>query len=94
VRHHGGGAKRIIRDIDFKRDKNGVPGRVTAIEYDPNRSARIALIFYADGDKRYILAPIGLNVNDTVMAGETAETGRRWVRPAIGHGGSNSWQRS
>lgn len=73
VRHHGGGAKRLIRDIDFKRDKIGVPGKVAAIEYDPNRSARIALIFYADGEKRYILAPVGLNVKDTVMAGETAE---------------------
>jgi large subunit ribosomal protein L2 len=73
VRHRGGGAKRLIRDIDFKRDKIGVPGRVKAIEYDPNRSARIALIFYADGEKRYILAPIGLNVNDTIMSGENAE---------------------
>ena len=73
VRHQGGGAKRLIRDIDFKRDKIGVPGKVAAIEYDPNRSARIALIFYADGEKRYILAPIGLNVKDTIMAGETAE---------------------
>ena len=73
VRHHGGGAKHLIRDIDFKRDKVGVPGKVAAIEYDPNRTARIALIFYADGEKRYILAPNGLNVKDTIMAGETAE---------------------
>jgi large subunit ribosomal protein L2 len=73
VRHQGGGAKRLIRDIDFKRDKIGIPGKVAAIEYDPNRSARIALIFYTDGEKRYILAPIGLNVKDTIMAGETAE---------------------
>ena len=73
VRHRGGGAKRRLRIIDFKRDKPGVPGRVAAIEYDPNRSARIALIFYADGDKRYILAPVGLNVGDTVIAGEKAE---------------------
>lgn len=73
VRHRGGGAKRRLRVIDFKRDKPGVPGRVAAIEYDPNRSARIALIFYADGDKRYILAPVGLNVGDTVMSGEKAE---------------------
>ena len=73
VRHRGGGAKRRLRIIDFKRDKPGVPGRVAAIEYDPNRSARIALIFYADGDKRYILAPVGLNVGDTVMSGEKAE---------------------
>ena len=73
VRHHGGGAKHLIREIDFKRDKIGILGKVEAIEYDPNRSARIALIFYADGEKRYILAPIGLNVNDTIMTGETAE---------------------
>jgi large subunit ribosomal protein L2 len=59
VRHRGAGAKRLIRTIDFKRDKIGVPGKVNAIEYDPNRSARIALIFYADGEKRYILAPVG-----------------------------------
>jgi len=76
VRHRGGGAKRKLRVIDFKRDKAGVPGRVAAIEYDPNRSARIALIHYADGDKRYILAPLGLNVGDTVKAGDDAE-----VRP-------------
>jgi len=73
VRHRGGGAKRKLRVIDFKRDKAGVPGRVAAIEYDPNRSARIALIHYADGDKRYILAPLGLNVGDTVKAGDDAE---------------------
>jgi large subunit ribosomal protein L2 len=73
VRHHGGGAKRRLRVLDFKRDKIGVPGRVAAIEYDPNRSARIALIFYADGEKRYILAPLGLNVGDTVKSGEDAE---------------------
>lgn len=73
VRHRGGGAKRRLRIIDFKRDKLGVPGRVAAIEYDPNRSARIALVHYADGEKRYILAPLGLNVGDTIMAGEGAE---------------------
>ncbi len=73
VRHRGAGAKRLIRIIDFKRDKIGVPGKVNAIEYDPNRSARIALIFYADGEKRYILAPIGLKVGDTIMSGENAE---------------------
>ena len=76
VRHRGGGAKRKLRVIDFKRDKTGVPGRVAAIEYDPNRSARIALIYYADGDKRYILAPVGLNMDDTVISGPDAE-----VRP-------------
>ena len=73
VRHRGGGAKRRLRVIDFKRDKIGVPGKVAAIEYDPNRSARIALIYYVDGDKRYILAPMGLKVGDTVKAGEDAE---------------------
>jgi len=73
VRHRGGGAKRRLRIIDFKRDKLGVPGRVAAIEYDPNRSARIALIFYADGEKRYILAPSELNVDDVIKSGEGAE---------------------
>ena len=73
VRHRGGGAKRQLRIIDFKRDKIGVPGRVATIEYDPNRSARIALIYYADGDKRYILAPVGLNVGDKIQAGPDAE---------------------
>jgi large subunit ribosomal protein L2 len=73
VRHRGGGAKRRLRLIDFKRDKPGVPGRVAAIEYDPNRSARIALIFYADGEKRYILAPNNLNVDDVIKSGEGAE---------------------
>ena len=73
VRHRGGGAKRKLRIIDFKRDKFGVPGKVAAIEYDPNRTARIALIHYADGEKRYILAPSGLGVGDVVMAGENAE---------------------
>ena len=73
VRHRGGGAKRQLRIIDFKRDKEGVPGRVASIEYDPNRSANIALIFYADGEKRYILSPQGLNVDDTVKAGQDAE---------------------
>ena len=73
VRHRGGGSKRHIRIIDFKRDKVGVPGRVAAIEYDPGRSARIALIFYRDGEKRYILAPVGLKVNDMIEAGPQAE---------------------
>lgn len=73
VRHRGGGAKRRLRVIDFKRDKLDIPGRVASIEYDPNRSARIALIFYADGEKRYILAPVGLNVGDTIMSGNSAE---------------------
>ncbi len=73
VRHRGGGHKRRLRVIDFKRDKTDVPGKVAAIEYDPNRSARIALIHYADGDKRYIIWPVGLAVGDTVRAGPQAE---------------------
>ena len=73
VRHRGGGSKRRLRIIDFKRDKRGIPGKVAAIEYDPNRSARIALIFYADGEKRYILAPSELNVDDVIKSGEDAE---------------------
>ena len=73
VRHRGGGHKRRYRVIDFKRDKLGVPGRVASIEYDPNRSARIALIAYADGEKRYIIAPVGLMVGDVVMSGPDAE---------------------
>jgi len=73
VRHRGGGVKRRLRIIDFKRDKVGVPGRVAAIEYDPNRSARIALIYYADGEKRYILAPVGLSIGDIIKSGSDAE---------------------
>jgi len=73
VRHRGGGHKRLLRIIDFKRDKAGVPGHVASIEYDPNRSSRIALIHYRDGDKRYILAPEGLSTGMTVMAGPEAE---------------------
>ncbi len=73
VRHRGGGHKRHYRRIDFKRDKIGVPAKVAAIEYDPNRSARIALLHYVDGEKRYILAPLGLNVGDTVMSGPDAD---------------------
>jgi large subunit ribosomal protein L2 len=73
VRHRGGGAKRMYRIIDFKRDKVGIRGEVASIEYDPNRSARIALIRYADGEKRYIIAPLGLEVGNTVMAGGDAE---------------------
>jgi len=73
VRHRGQGAKRRLRIIDFMRDKIGVPGRVAAIEYDPNRSANIALIYYVDGEKRYILAPLELKVGDTVKSGADAE---------------------
>ncbi|RLC88567.1 MAG: 50S ribosomal protein L2 [Chloroflexi bacterium] len=73
VRHRGGGHKRRYRLIDFKRDKANVPARVKSIEYDPNRSARIALLVYADGEKRYIIAPLGLQVGDTVTSGSDAE---------------------
>lgn len=73
VRHRGGGHKRRYRAIDFKRDKFGIPAKVATIEYDPNRSARIALLNYADGEKRYILAPAGLKVGTTVMSGPDAE---------------------
>jgi len=72
-RHTGGGHKRQYRIVDFRRDKLEVPARVAAIEYDPNRSARIALLFYADGEKRYILAPNGLNVGDSVVASDAAD---------------------
>ena len=76
VRHQGGGADRAYRLIDFKRDKDAIAATVTSIEYDPNRSSRIALVTYADGEKRYILAPLNLKVGDTVMSGATAQ-----VRP-------------
>jgi len=76
VRHRGGGAKIKYRIIDFKRNKDGVPAKVHAVEYDPNRTANIALLHYVDGEKRYILAPIGVKVGDTLMSGEEAE-----VRP-------------
>lgn len=72
-RHRGGGHKRMIRIIDFKRNKMDVPAKVIAVEYDPNRSARLALLQYADGEKRYIVAPVGLNVNDDVISSKTAE---------------------
>ena len=73
VRHRGGGAKRMLRQVDFRRDKLGIPARVAAIEYDPGRSARLALLFYRDGEKRYIIAPHGLTVGDTVMSGPQAD---------------------
>jgi len=76
VRHRGGGHKRHIRIVDFKREKYGIPAKVSAIEYDPNRSARLALLFYADGEKRYIIAPLDLRVGDTIVSGPEAE-----VRP-------------
>ncbi|MEN9563145.1 MAG: ribosomal protein [Chloroflexota bacterium] len=73
VRHRGGGARRYIRLVDFKREKLGIPAKVAAIEYDPNRTARLALLNYADGEKRYIVAPLDLKVGDTVMSGPNAE---------------------
>src|SRR5699024_9193967 len=73
TRHHGGGHKRQYRLIDFKRNKDGIPGRVATIEYDPNRTANIALIHYADGEKRYILAPKGLQVDQVIESGSNAD---------------------
>ncbi|MCC6259857.1 MAG: 50S ribosomal protein L2 [Anaerolineales bacterium] len=73
VRHRGGGARRFIRLVDFKREKHGIPARVAAIEYDPNRTARLALLFYTDGEKRYIIAPLDLKVGETLMSGPSAE---------------------
>lgn len=73
VRHRGGGHRRQIRLVDFRRDKRGIPAKVAAIEYDPNRTARLALLNYVDGEKRYIIAPLGLRVGDTIMAGSTAD---------------------
>ena len=73
VRHHGGGAKRKYRLIDFKRNKDGIPAKVATIEYDPNRTAYIALVVYADGDKRYIIAPVGLKVGDVIVSGAEAD---------------------
>src|ERR671931_708516 len=69
----GGGHKRLYRIIDFKRDKKNIPGKISTIEYDPNRSARIALVTYADGEKRYILQPLGLKVGDTIVAGHSVD---------------------
>jgi large subunit ribosomal protein L2 len=73
VRHRGGGARRFVRIVDFKRDKFGIPAKVAAIEYDPNRTARLALLHYADGEKRYIVSPLDLKVGDSVMSGPNAE---------------------
>jgi len=77
ARHIGGGHKRKFRTIDFRRDKNGLPAKVLSIEYDPNRSARIALVSYKDGEKRYIVAPVGLKVNDVIVSGEKARTAKK-----------------
>src|SRR3989449_6573227 len=79
ARHQGGGHKRQYRVIDFRRDKDGVPARVATIEYDPNRTARIPLLHYSDGEKRYILAPQGMSVGDRLMSGSSAD-----VRPGNG----------
>ena len=73
VRHRGGGARRQIRIVDFKREKMNIPAKVSAIEYDPNRTARLALLTYADGEKRYIIAPIGVKVGDTLLSGSNVE---------------------
>ncbi|HLA88039.1 MAG TPA: 50S ribosomal protein L2 [Anaerolineales bacterium] len=73
VRHRGGGARRFIRIVDFKREKHGIPAKVAAVEYDPNRTARLALLFYVDGEKRYIIAPLELKVGDILVSGPTAE---------------------
>src|SRR3990170_2375898 len=73
VRHQGGQQKRFLRTIDFKRDKTGIEGKVVSLEYDPNRTVDIALVFYSDGEKRYILQPDGLKVGDTVVAGQDVE---------------------
>jgi large subunit ribosomal protein L2 len=73
VRHRGGGHKRNFRVVDFKRDKHSIPAKVAAIEYDPNRSARLALLYYTDGEKRYIIAPLDVRVGDTLLAGPDAE---------------------
>jgi len=73
VRHRGGGNRRYVRILDFKRDKQNIPARVAAIEYDPNRTARLALLNYADGEKRYIVAPLGIKVGDTLLSGPQAE---------------------
>jgi len=73
VRHRGGGHRRFIRLVDFKRDKHNIPAKVAAIEYDPNRTARLALLYYTDGEKRYILAPVDIKVGDTVLSGATVE---------------------
>lgn len=73
VRHQGGGNRQLIRLVDFKRDKHGIPAKVAAIEYDPNRTARLALLVYGDGEKRYIVAPLGLQVGDAILSGAQAD---------------------
>lgn len=73
VRHRGGGVRRYVRIVDFKREKHGIPAKVAAVEYDPGRTARLALLFYADGEKRYIIAPLGVKVGDTLLSGPNIE---------------------
>lgn len=73
VRHHGGGAKQKYRIVDFKRNKDGIAAKVATVEYDPNRSAYIALVVYADGEKRYVIAPVGLKVGDVIVSGPDAD---------------------
>jgi large subunit ribosomal protein L2 len=85
IRRRGGGHKRFYRIIDFKRDKPGIPGKVSQIEYDPNRSAHIALVSYLDGEKRYIIAPLGLKVGSTILSGEEAD-----ILPGNNLGGGGS----
>ena len=107
TRHRGGGHKRFYRIIDFKRNKTGVPAKVAAIEYDPNRSARIALLHYVDGEKRYMLAPVGLKVGDTVVSGPdapirignacrcaTSRPGRRFTTSSCIRARAGRWCRS
>ena len=77
VRHRGGGNRKYIRIIDFNREKHNIPAKVAAIEYDPNRTARLALLFYADGVKRYIIAPLGIQVGDTLISGRMPKSGRQ-----------------
>jgi large subunit ribosomal protein L2 len=83
VRHRGGGQRQQIRLVDFKRDKRGIPARVAAIEYDPIRTARLALLFYVDGEKRYIIAPVDLRVGDTVMSGHRRRFARAIACPLL-----------
>ena len=83
VRYIGGGHKKKFRPVDFKREKDGVPAVVKSIEYDPNRSARIALLFYADGEKRYIIAPNGLQVGATLLSAQRLR--RRWATLFLSH---------
>ena len=87
ARHRGGGHKRQYRIVDFRRDKDGIPAKVAQIEYDPNRNARIALLHYLDGEKRYILAPAGVKVGDRLQSGQ----GGRSVRATRCRSGSSRW---